>query len=177
MVVTSAKFFGRSPPWCETSWAIADQTIEFFGYSLTPLPTNGFPLYNLGWSSQHEMAFYLLAAVVTPRFGLFGAFAVLISGVIVDHLLTLPWYLHQYFSYYGNFLAGTTAFLVFGYARRLGFLLPVEAGTVALYFAPSPDFYPLGLFCWLVMVLSCSLRVIKPRAGSNWEDCLSNVPV
>src|SRR4051812_16521450 len=97
----------------------AGQTNEFFIYSLTLLPTDGFPFYNLGWSLQHEMAFYVLATLVVPRFGLTGLAGALAAGIIADHLFALPWYLHQFFSYYGNFLAGIAAFAVYRHTTRL----------------------------------------------------------
>jgi exopolysaccharide production protein ExoZ len=84
-------------------------TFGFFVYSLTLLPTNGFPFYDLGWSLQHEMLFYLLAAGLTRWTGLYGVAAALICGLLADRVFDLPWYLHQYFSYYGNFLAGIAA--------------------------------------------------------------------
>jgi len=47
-------------------------SVGFFAYSLTLLPTDGYPFYNVGWSLQHEIAFYALATVcaMIPRFGL-----------------------------------------------------------------------------------------------------------
>jgi exopolysaccharide production protein ExoZ len=144
-------YLGRGP----------NQTYSFFAYSLSLLPTNGFPFYDLGWSLQHELAFYLLASLMTPVLGLVGLIAALIIGIAVDHIFALPWYLHQYFSYYGNFLAGIAAFLLYRRAERLGFLLPVAVGFLALHLAPSREYYPLGLVCWLVGFVN-----LRPRPGS-----------
>jgi exopolysaccharide production protein ExoZ len=38
------------------------ETIGYFFYSATLLPTEHFPFYDIGWSLQHEMVFYLIAA-------------------------------------------------------------------------------------------------------------------
>lgn len=152
--------FRLYPLWIATSfmyWALTDyvgrgerQTADFFYWSLTLLPTDGFPFYDLGWSLQHELAFYLLACITVPLFGFAGLISVLCVGVIADHALTLPWYAHQYFSYYGNFLAGIAAFLAYRRAERFGAALPITAGLIALWLAPTRTFYPIGLFCWLI---------------------------
>jgi len=134
------RYLGRAPT----------QTTDFFLYSLTLLPTNGMPFYDIGWSLQHEMLFYLLAAVVTPWLGVYGVAAVLAIGIAADHTLQLPWYLHQYLFYYGNFLAGIAAFLVHRSGPRLGFILPLILGVVAFRWAPDRSFFPVALFCWLV---------------------------
>jgi exopolysaccharide production protein ExoZ len=94
------RYLGRSP----------EQTTSFFIYSLTLLPTNGFPFYDLGWSLQHEMLFYALAAVIAPLLGIEGVAVALAAGIVADHVFDLPWYLQQYFFYYGNFLAGVAVF-------------------------------------------------------------------
>jgi exopolysaccharide production protein ExoZ len=148
------------PLWIATSFAYlcltdyigrsARQTDAFFNWSLTLLPTNGFPFYDIGWSLQHEMLFYVLTALVTPFFGIYGVATVLAIGVAADHTIELPWYLHQYFFYYGNFLAGIAAFLVHRSGLRPGFILPILVGFLAFHWAPERSFFPIALFCWLV---------------------------
>jgi len=104
-------------------------SLGFFAYSLTLLPTEGYPFYNVGWSLQHEIAFYALATMMVPRFGLWGLSAFLCAGTIADHIFTLPWYLHQYASYYPDFLAGIAAFATSRYLRSFGFWIPFAAGV------------------------------------------------
>src|ERR1700689_163626 len=38
------------------------ETLDFFLYSAALLPTVGNPFYNVGWSLQHEIAFYFIVA-------------------------------------------------------------------------------------------------------------------
>jgi peptidoglycan/LPS O-acetylase OafA/YrhL len=167
-IATSCVFFyltrylGRSP----------EQTPGFFLYCLTLLPTNGFPFYDLGWSLQHEMAFYLLASLLVPLTGIYGLAAVLLLGVIVDHVFSLPWYLHQYFSYYGNFLAGVAAYLVHRRGLRFGVVLPIIMGLLFIRFASDRALFPIGLFfCLLGFV--CMDRV--PRLGVLLGDASYSV--
>jgi peptidoglycan/LPS O-acetylase OafA/YrhL len=190
MVVTSPNFrpvsfllrraFRLYPLWIAASFvylSLTDyigrserQTDAFFNWSLTLLPTNGMPFYDIGWSLQHEMLFYVLAAVVTPWFGIYGVAAVLALGVAADHATELPWYLHQYFFYYGNFLAGIAAFLVHRSGLRLGFILPLVLGFVAFHWAPTRSLFPIALFCWLVGFVNLNIIWRIGRLGALLGD-------
>jgi exopolysaccharide production protein ExoZ len=154
------RYLGRTP----------EQTREFFAYSLTLLPTNGMPFYDIGWSLQHEMLFYVLAAALAPWFSIYGVAAVLALGVAADHLIELPWYLHQYFFYYGNFLAGIAAFLVHKRGVRLGSILPIIAGVIAFRWAPTRSFFPIALFCCLVGFVNLNARWRIGRFGALLGD-------
>lgn len=152
--------FRLYPLWIATSFVYlnllaflgrdARQTNEFFNYSLTLLPTNGFPFYDLGWSLQHELAFYFLASVLVPLLGLRGLVGALVLGIVADHAFTLPWYMHQFFSYYGNFLAGVAAYHFYQRTERYGVILPIALGFIVLYITPTRSLYPIGLYLWLV---------------------------
>lgn len=153
------RYVGRAPT----------QTNGFFLFSLTLLPTNGFPFYDLGWSLQHEIAFYLLAALVTPLLGIWGLIGSLCLGIAADHLTALPWYLHQYFFYYGDFLAGIAAFLVYKKTARVGFILPMLLAVAELS-VTQRALYPIGLFFALIGFLN--LRMDSPigRFGTLLGD-------
>jgi exopolysaccharide production protein ExoZ len=128
-------------------------TTIFIGYSLTLLPTEGYPFLDIGWSLQHEIAFYLLAASLMPRFGLLGLSAFLCLGVVMDHTFTLPWYFHQYASNYPNFLAGIAAFALNRHLKSLGFWIPFASGTTLLLLLTQSIgtmTYPPALFLILV---------------------------
>ncbi|MDB5875973.1 MAG: acyltransferase 3 [Ramlibacter sp.] len=137
-----------------------------FFYSLTLLPTNGYPFYNVGWSLQHEIAFYLLAAILVPHFGIAGLAAFLISAVALDRLFSLPWYLHLYAEYYPCFLAGIAAFALHARLRVAGFWIPIVTGTGILALL-SPDLngcaYSLMLFLLLTGLVNISK--ISSRVG------------
>jgi exopolysaccharide production protein ExoZ len=120
----------------------------FFAYSLTLLPTDGYPFYDLGWSLQHEIAFYILAALLVPRFGLLGLSTFLCAGTAIDHIFTLPWYFHQYAGYYPNFLAGIAAFAANRHLKSFGFWIPAVSG-LGLLFIGNLSYAP-GLFLLLV---------------------------
>lgn len=59
------------------------ETLGYLLYSATLLPTRDLPFYNIGWTLQHEMAFYFLAAIIVPMLGLFGLLGFLILSFLV----------------------------------------------------------------------------------------------
>src|SRR5665213_361320 len=170
--------FQLFPLWIATARATAylyrhylgwppNATPGFFLYSFTLLPTEGYPFYDLGWSLQHELAFYVLAALIAPHFGLAGLILFLSVGVISDHFLALPWYVHQYAFYYGNFLAGIAAFLTYRRLRAFGFLVPLGTGLLLMYcftWWVGRSAYPIGLFFVLVAFVN-----IEFNEKSVWE--------
>jgi exopolysaccharide production protein ExoZ len=164
--------FRLYPLWILTSlifWRLAvvalglpeHHTPSFFGYSLTLLPTDGYPFYDIGWSLQHEIAFYILAALLVPRFGLLGLSAFLCAGIAIDHVFTLPWYLHRYAGFYPHFLAGIAAFAAGRHLKAFGFWLPtaIGAGLLVLFALTIGDAaYPIALFFLLVGLVNIQLN-------------------
>jgi exopolysaccharide production protein ExoZ len=112
------------------------ETVGFFLYSATLLPTQQFPFYDIGWSLQHEMAFYLLVVAIVPIFGLYGLAAFLAGSTIAFHSIEMPWYFSNLAMYHSEFLAGVLAFIARQKLARFGFWLPFAIGTASLcYFA------------------------------------------
>jgi peptidoglycan/LPS O-acetylase OafA/YrhL len=146
-------FLGRGP----------QQTDEFFNYSLTLLPTDGYPFYDIGWSLQHELAFYTLACIVVPLFGLRGLIVVMVLGIVADRSFALPWYLHQFSSYYPNFLVGIAAFLASKRTMQWGAILPIAAGFFVLYIVLGhTEYYLVALFFWVI-------GFVNMKLPSDWK--------
>jgi peptidoglycan/LPS O-acetylase OafA/YrhL len=90
-----------------------------------------------------------LAALLLPSFGVLGLSAFLCAAAMADHAFTLPWYFHQYASYYPNFLAGIAAFAANRYLKSFGFWIPFAAGIGLLVLFTELDgrvAYPVALF-------------------------------
>jgi exopolysaccharide production protein ExoZ len=143
------RYVGRGP----------QQTAPFFWYSLTLLPTDGYPFYDIGWSLQHEFAFYVLAAMLVPWGGVRVLAFALIVGVCLDHAFELPWYLHQYFKYYPDFLAGVAVFATYRLWPAWGALPPLalSAATFTLlsFFAGAPaNYFPVAVYFALIAFLN-----------------------
>jgi peptidoglycan/LPS O-acetylase OafA/YrhL len=132
---------------------IQSETLGYFFYSAALLPTEHYPFYDVRWSLQHEMIFYLLAVILVPLFGLYGLAAFLLMSTITYHTLEMPWYLSNLARYHAEFLAGVAAFIAFPHLTRLGSILPVVLGTVALAYVLTRlgrAYLPTPLFLLIV---------------------------
>jgi exopolysaccharide production protein ExoZ len=132
---------------------IQSETLGYFLYSATLLPTEHYPFYNIGWSLQHEMIFYVVAATLVPLFGLYGLAAFLLLSTIAYHTLEMPWYLSNLAMYHAEFLAGVVAFIALPHVTRLRSIFLVVLGTVALaYVLPhlGRTYVPIPLFLLIV---------------------------
>jgi exopolysaccharide production protein ExoZ len=144
-------------------------TPKFIAYSMTLLPTEGYPFYDLGWSLQHEIAFYALAALLVPRFGLASLAALLCVGIAANYFWELPWYLNQYADYYPYFLAGIAVFALRHHLKPFGCLIPLAIGSVLIvvFAAFGRVGFPLALFFLLTGFVNvpANERSVLERAG------------
>ena len=139
--------------WC---WRglLPTETIGNFLYSATLLPTQGFPFYDIGWSLQHEMAFYLIAIIVVPVARVTGLIIFLCISTVVNQLVSLPWYFSQLASYHPEFLVGVVAFLLTHRLRWTGSIVPIALGTgfiISILASDGPRWlFPAPLFFFIV---------------------------
>jgi exopolysaccharide production protein ExoZ len=110
------------------------ETPGYFLYSATLLPTQQYPFYDLGWTLQHEMAFYLVAAIVVPMFGIIGLAVFLATAAVASHLIAMPWYFSNIAFYYPEFLVGVLAFMARPKLAFLGSLAPIAIGFLLLWY-------------------------------------------
>jgi exopolysaccharide production protein ExoZ len=125
------------------------ESVGNFIYSATLLPTENFPFYDIGWSLQHEMMFYLLVVVFVPVFGLTGLIAALCASIAANQLFSLPWYISHFAFYHAEFLAGILAYLAMPYMRRFGAAVPLVVGAIGLYYCVNwggRSLFPIPLF-------------------------------
>lgn len=157
------------------------ETFGYLLYSVTLLPTQELPFYNIGWTLQHEMAFYVLVAAVLPLVGLYGILAALILSFAL--LRDAPWFISNLSAFHLEFAAGMLAFLLLKKLRWFGSALPLAIGLVSLavlfnyfgrtYLAPSlflttvgfANLHARGLFSKALVALgdqSYSIYLIHP---------------
>jgi len=147
------------------AWAwrglLPTETAGFFFYSATLLPTDGFPFYDIGWSLQHEMLFYLLCCIIVPWLGIWGLVVFLAASTVAFHTLNLPWYLAQPAQYHAEFLAGILAFRAAPRLSAIGSIPLFVAGSALLisfvHFWGGRYFVPIALF-----FLICAFAVWQP---------------
>lgn len=109
------------------------ETWRYFLYSATLLPTEALPFYDVGWSLQHEIAFYALAAMIVPIGGVLGLAAFLVASTIAAHTIDMPWYLSSLALRHSEFLAGMLAFILAPRLIRFGVIVPSVLGVALLW--------------------------------------------
>jgi exopolysaccharide production protein ExoZ len=142
------------------------ETLDFFLYSATLLPTVGNPFYNVGWSLQHEIAFYFIVAAIAPFFGLRGLVVFLLVSSTAARLIDMPWYLTYLTARHGEFLAGVLAFLLHDKTVRFGFWLPLIIGVAAMIFFGfvNTATFPISLF-----FLITAFANLNPGEPTWWQ--------
>ncbi|MGY4414856.1 exopolysaccharide production protein ExoZ [Bradyrhizobium sp. LB7.1] len=108
--------------------ATETETWQYFLYSATLLPTRELPFYNVGWTLQHEMVFYVLAAVLVPVGGVSALMAFLAASSIAAYTIEMPWYLSSFGLHHSEFLAGMLVFILAPRLKRFGVVLPLLVG-------------------------------------------------
>ena len=150
-----------------------NETLAYFLWSAALLPTEKFPFYDLGWTLQHEMAFYLSAAIVVPLLGVYGLIAFLITTALASHFFELPWYVSKLANYHPWFLAGVLAFVARPALARMGALIPLVIGLGITWFLMAVwgdrPYEPIALFFLVIGFANI------PDTGSRVMKCATSI--
>jgi len=121
-------------------FAMPEGGLPYVLRSLLLLPTNGFPLLDVGWSLQHEVIFYAASAIIIPFAGRIGLAAYLAVVSVALYSVGLPDWLIPFARFYPAFLAGMIAYWTAKRANA-GWLVPLAVGAAIFYgctFATDP---------------------------------------
>jgi exopolysaccharide production protein ExoZ len=105
------------------------EPIGHFLYSMTLLPQQGAPAYDLSWTLEREMVFYALAACIVPLAGIRGLAIVMAALATAGWYFGNPWSFHLISTTQAQFLAGIVVFLLRARTKFLGAVVPLVAGT------------------------------------------------
>jgi exopolysaccharide production protein ExoZ len=136
---------------------VPHETVAYFFYSATLLPTTAMPFYDVAWSLQHEMLFYVLASIAVPLFGLHGLALLLFVSASVAIWLDIPLHNLPISKYHADFLAGILAYMLTPHFKRLGFLLPFAVGVAALLIVINKgwaDYFCFPFFALIIAVVN-----------------------
>jgi exopolysaccharide production protein ExoZ len=131
----------------------ADRSTAMVLWNLAIFPVQGEPLYAVGWSLEHEVIFYALAALSVPLVGIRGLAVIVLSlgglGFVVpnwEHLLA---------GAHLDFATGIIIYLARNRLRGLGSVLPVLAAAACytVFALWQPPFVTLGAEALLVVGL------------------------
>lgn len=158
-VVTVMIAYGKYPP----------QPPGHFLYSMTLLPQQGAPAYDISWTLEREMVFYALAVLTVPIAGIYGLAATLAALAFFGWRLGNPWSFHLVSTVQADFLAGVVVFALRAPLRRLSGSVPLVAGCALLWFTRAHDFpfaTPLSMAAILAGMIN--LRVPWSRLPLRW---------
>jgi exopolysaccharide production protein ExoZ len=137
------------------------ETTSYLLYSATLLPTKSMPYLDVAWSLQHEVFFYIAAAIIIPIFGLRGLAIALGLSAITAFYYNLPDHNLPISRYHADFLAGTLAFLYRGRLKQIPKLSFLIAGcTLAFLAMKTVNFglLPFASFAIVVWITSIEVR-------------------
>ena len=86
------------------------EPLSHFLYSMTLLPQQGASAYDISWTLEREMVFYVLAAIVVPVSGIYGLAITLAALAFAGWWLGNPWSFHLLSTTQADFLAGVVVF-------------------------------------------------------------------
>jgi exopolysaccharide production protein ExoZ len=141
------------------------EPVGHFLYSMTLLPQNGAPAYDLSWTLEREIVFYFIAACVVPLGGI-PALAIVLAGLsAAGWYFGNPWSYHLISTTQADFLAGVLVFMIGARAKYLGAIFPIVAGMgLLVYTHASGIFLYIPLSMGVILLGMTQLRLPpKPR--------------
>ncbi|QPF88591.1 acyltransferase family protein [Bradyrhizobium commune] len=147
----------------------APQPLGHFLYSMTLLPQQGAPAYDLSWTLERELVFYALAAICVPLAGIPGLAVALVALALAGWVLGNPWSFHLLSTTQTDFLAGVLVFLARKPFARIGSAIPIAAGVALLAWTRSHDF-PFSVPASMALILAgmVSLELPWQRRPFRW---------
>lgn len=149
--------------WTVSHFAVKDAEHAIASFLL--LPTSSYPLLDSGWTLQHEIAFYLLAALLIPLVRLPGLAAFMVAAFVASHFVELPWWATYLIRFYPMFLAGMIGYWLAPRLAGIGWVLPLALGcfafwTCTTYLAEPRNGLPVALL--LLIVGFTNMAVARP---------------
>jgi peptidoglycan/LPS O-acetylase OafA/YrhL len=130
-------------------------------FALFPVPS---PIYGVGWSLQHEIAFYLLATLSVPALGLRGLLLILIALGVVGQFAAPTWDVVLFSPHQFEFALGIALYLARTRLQLAGVALPL-ACAVGCFALAIRGFWGLGHIPACGFVLWALLNVDGKRAA------------
>jgi peptidoglycan/LPS O-acetylase OafA/YrhL len=145
------------------------EPIGHFLYSMTLLPQEGAPAYDVSWTLEREMVFYLLAGITVPLAGVPGLAVVMALLAAGGWYLGNPWTFHLVATTQADFLAGVIVFLLHHHLARVGAFVPIMIGGGALWLTRSHSFvFDVPICMAMILTGTINLRLPWSRSPFRW---------
>ncbi|MBR0751631.1 acyltransferase [Bradyrhizobium jicamae] len=138
-------------------------------YSMTLLPQQGTPAYDVSWTLEREVVFYALAALIVPIGRVWGLAVVLAGLAAAGFYYRNPWSFHLVSTVQADFLAGVLVFMARYELSRIGGLIPLLIGIAILAVmrqAITPYAVPIAMAALLAGMVH--VRIPWERAPFSW---------
>ena len=144
-------------------------SVGHFLYSATLLPQQGAPAYDVSWTLEREVIFYLLATLIVPFAGIRGLAAALAMLAGAGWYFGNPWTFHLVSTTQADFLGGVMVFLFRNQTRRLGAVAPIIAGCGTLWLTRLHGFaFDVTLSMAMILAGMINLRLPWQRWPFRW---------
>src|SRR5258708_3982956 len=145
------------------------EPLGHFLYSMTLLPQQGAPAYDVSWTLEREVVFYFLATIVVPLAGVRGLAAVLAILAFGGWYFVNPWTFHLVSTTQGDFLAGVLVFLLRNQIKYLGGIAPLIVGCAVLGYSRSHSFsFDVSVSMAIILAGMINLRLPWARWPFRW---------
>lgn len=118
------------------SYGTGDKSFLSLLMNFAIFPLQGEPIYAVGWSLEHEVVFYILAALIFPIGGRWLLFSVIVCLGFLGIFIRPSWDFHLFSSTHFDFASGILLYSMGAYFRRIGFYLPAGL-SILIYAIPS----------------------------------------
>jgi exopolysaccharide production protein ExoZ len=147
------------------------EPLSHFLYSMTLLPQQGASAYDISWTLEREMVFYMLAAIIVPVSGIYGLAITLAALALAGWWLGNPWSFHLLSTTQADFLAGVVVFAARPLLRRLGAAVPIAVGATLLWYTRSHDFQFSVTLSMAALLTGWSISACPGRAPHSAGRC------
>ncbi len=145
------------------------EPVGHFLYSMTLLPQEGSPAYDLSWTLEREIVFYALAALVVPFLGIPGLAFTLAVLALAGWWFGSPWSFHLISTTQADFLGGVFVFLARPLLRNVNSPLLIAIGSALLWFTRAHDFqFSATVSMALILAGMVGVRLPWSRAPLRW---------
>jgi len=145
------------------------EPLGHFLYSMTLLPQSSASAYDVSWTLERELVFYMIAACVVPLGGVRALAVVLASLGFAGWYFANPWTYHLVSTAHLDFLAGVIVFLIQNHAKRAGAIAPIAVGMALLVYTRAHDFTAsVSISMGFILLGMISLRLPWEQPPFRW---------
>ena len=145
------------------------EPLGHFLFSMTLLPQSGASAYDVSWTLERELVFYMIAACIVPLGGVRALAIALACLGFAGWYFGNPWSFHLVSTVQFDFLAGVIVFLIQKQAKRAGAIAPIAVGIALLAYTRTHEFAgSVAISMGFILLGMINLRLPWERRPFRW---------